>query len=144
MSRLACTAFVVACLMSPTALQAAAISVAGKVPRQSITVTIEDATVEAVMEELRKRYGFEVSGLENAKRSDVLSATLTGSLQTVIERLLRNWNHMIVRSPDNESGIAKVMILNATYGAAPQRGGLGSASQDNDKLMQALSNGQVN
>ncbi len=73
-----------------------------------------------MLEDLRKRYGFEVLGLENATRGEALSATMTGSLQSVIERLLRNWNHMIVRSPDNKSGIAKVMILNATYGAAPR------------------------
>jgi hypothetical protein len=74
-----------------------------------------------VLEELRKRYGFEVSGLENAKQGEGLSATMSGSLQSVIERLLRNWNHMIVRSADNNSGITKVMILNATYGAAPHK-----------------------
>ena len=57
----------------------------------------------------------------------------------MIERLLRNWNHMIVRSADNKSGIAKVMILNATYGAAPRSPNAGTASGDNnDELMQAL------
>jgi hypothetical protein len=145
MSRLACTAFVFGCLMSPMALHAAAISVAGEAPRQSITVTVEDATVDAVIEDLHKRYGFEVSGLQNAQRSEHLSVTMTGSLQSVIERLLRNWNHAIVRSADNESGIAKVMILNATYGAAPQLGGQGRANgEDNDKLMQALTGGNIN
>jgi hypothetical protein len=144
MSRLGCMVVMISCLLSPAALQAAAVSVSGDSPRQNITVTIEDARVDAVLEDLRKRYGFEVLGLENATRSDAVSATMTGSLQSVIERLLRNWNHMIVRSPDNVSGIAKVMILNAKYGAGPLHRGQGSASGSggaNDKLLQALSGG---
>jgi hypothetical protein len=130
--------------MSPATLQAAAVTVKGDAPRQNITLTIEDAKVDAVLEDLRKRYGFEVSGLENANGGEAQSATMSGSLQSVIERLLRNWNHMIVRSPDNESGIAKVMILNKTYGAAPQRPGQGRASgEGDDKLMQALTGANI-
>jgi hypothetical protein len=121
MLRLGTTAFFVACLLSSGPLEAATVKVTGDTPRQDITVSIEDAKVDAVLEDLRKRYGFEVAGLENATHGDALSATMSGSLQNVIERLLRNWNYVIVRSPDNESGIAKVMILNATYGAVPQR-----------------------
>jgi hypothetical protein len=139
MPRLVITAFVIGCLMSPAALQAAAVTVTGDTPRQNITVTIEDATVDAVLDDLRKHYGFEVLGLENAARGDTLSTTMSGSLQSVIERLLRNWNHMIVRSSDNKSGIAKVMILNATYGAAPRSPNSGTASDNNDdEQMQAL------
>jgi len=132
--------FVIGCLMSPAAVQAAAVTVTGDTPRQNITVTIKDTKVGAVLEDLCKRYGFEVSGLENVARGEALSATMSGSLQNVIERLLRNWNHMIVRSPDNESGIAKVMILNATYGAAP-RPSPNTAGTSDDELMQALSPG---
>ncbi len=144
MTRLGCTAFVIGCLMLPMPLQAAAITVSGDSPAQSITVTIKDATVDAVLEDLRKRYGFEVLGLKNAKRGEALSATMTGSLQSVIERLLRNWNHMIVRSTDNPSGIAKVMILDAKYGAAPSHSSRGHASGvSNDRLMQALTGGNI-
>ncbi len=131
MLRVGFTAFVIGCLMSPGALMAATVKVAGDAPRKSITVTIEDAKVDAVLEDLRKRYGFEVSGLANTKSGDALTMTMSGSLQSVLERLLRNWNHMIVRSSDNQSGIAKVMILNATYGAAPHRPALQHAIVDN-------------
>jgi hypothetical protein len=139
MLRLGFTALVIGCLMSPAALQAAAVTITGDTPRHNITVIIEDATVDAVLEDLCKRYGFEVSGLENATRGEALSATMSGSLQNVIERLLRNWNHMIVRSPDNTGGIAKVMILNANFGAAPQQSR--GARSNGDELMQALSPG---
>ncbi len=130
MLRLETTAFFIACLMSSGPLEAATVEVAGDAPQQRITLTIEDAKVDAVLEDLHKRYGFEVKGLEHITHGDALSTTMSGSLNHVIERLLRNWNYMIVRSADNESGIAKIMILNATYGAAQQRPALGSAIGD--------------
>jgi hypothetical protein len=139
MSRLGCTAFVIGCLLAPIPLQAAAVTIDGDNPKHSITVTIEDAKVDAVLDDLHKRYGFEVLGLKNVTHADALSATMTGSLQSVIERLLRNWNHVIVRSPDNAGGIAKVMIINAKYGAGPQHAPSKHASgKANHTLMQAL------
>lgn len=139
MSRLGWIAFAIGCLMSQTALHAANVTVTGNDPRQNITVTIEEATVDFVLEDLHKKYGFEVAGLQQNIRGEAQSVTLSGSLHVILERLLRNWNHMIVRSTDNESGIAKVMILNSTYGAAPSRPGQERASGDGgDKLLQAL------
>lgn len=114
------------------------VTVSGGSPRSDITVTIEDATVDLVLEDLRRKYGFEVGGLENARDGDALSATMSGSLQSILERLLRNWNHLIVRSPDNESGIAKVMILDSVYGSTQsttEQKGAGTPS----KLLQAYS-----
>ena len=118
MLRFATAVVVSAWLMVPGA-QASTINVTGDVPRQKITVTIEDAQVNAVIEDLQKRYGFHVEGLENAAKSDTLTTTISGSLQVVLERLLRNWNHVIVRHPNNECGIEKVMILNSSFGSAP-------------------------
>jgi hypothetical protein len=138
MARGASTAWLIGCLMAPLPALAAGVTVTGDDPRHNITVTIEDATVDAVLKDLHDRYGFEMSGLENVKKGEALSATFTGSLQSILERLLRNWNHMIVRSPHEGSGIAKVMILNANYGAAPDRGE-GRASGLDPEQMQALS-----
>lgn len=138
MTRLARTAWMIACLISPAAAQATAVSVTGDDPRQSITVTIEGAPIEAVLKDLHERYGFEISGLQNVQQGEALSATLSGSLQSILERLLRNWNHMIVRSPDNPSGIAKVTIINAAYGATPQRG-VGTSGDADRRRRQALS-----
>jgi hypothetical protein len=127
-------------LLSPNAAQAANITITGNDPRHNITVTIEDATVDFVLDNLHKKFGFEVAGLPaNVAGGEAQTITLSGSLQVILERLLRNWNHMIVRSPDNESGIAKVMILNATYGAGPARPGqVGANGEGTDKLLQAL------
>jgi hypothetical protein len=121
MLRLLTTTLLFAFLMAPGALKAASVKVSGDAPRRSITVEIDGATVGAVLEDLRTRYRFEVSGLGNAANGDALTMTISGNLRDVLGRLLRNRNHMIVRSADNASGIAKVMILNSTYGAGPKR-----------------------
>ena len=130
MLRMGYAAFALGCLMAPGALQAATVKISGDAPRTSITVTIDDAKIDAVLKDLQARYGFEVSGLDNAARGEALSMTISGTLQSVLERLLRNRNHMIVRSPDNASGIAKVMILNAQYGVAPKRPPVGQVNYD--------------
>ena len=108
-------------LLAAAPLQAASLSVEGDGPRASITVTIEDATLTYVLEDLSKKYGFVIDGLEHATSRDLLSMTISGTLQGILERLLRNRNHLIVRSPNNPCGIVKVMILDSGYGAAPPR-----------------------
>jgi hypothetical protein len=139
MSRLGWTALAIGCLLWQTPALAAGITVSGERPRDSITVTIENATIDLVLEDLRKRYGFDVAGLDKASKSEAMSATISGSLQSVLERLLRNFNHVIVRAPDNESGIAKVMILDAAYGALPPKVEQAKGRGGADNLTQALS-----
>jgi hypothetical protein len=127
-------------LLAQDAAQAANVTITDGDPRQKITVTIEDATVDFVLDNLHKKFGFELAGLPpNIAGGEAQTVTLSGNLHVILERLLRNWNHMIIRSPDNESGIAKVMILNATYGAGPARPGqVGANGEGGDKLLQAL------
>lgn len=142
MSRRIPLALIALCIASQAPALAANVTVSGDSPRSAITVTIEDATVDLVLEDLRKKYGFEVGGLENARDGDALSATMSGSLQAILERLLRNRNHLIVRSPDNESGIAKVMILDSAYGSMQSKTGQKGASGGTpNKLLQAFSGG---
>jgi hypothetical protein len=138
---LAAASLIAVCLALRTPALAASVTVSGESPGGAITLTIEDATVDLVLEDLRKKYGFEVGGLEHARSGDAVSATMSGSLRSILERLLRNRNHLIVRSPDNESGIAKVVILDSAYGSTQsieQKGASGSAPS---KLLQAFSGG---
>lgn len=113
----------IACFLVPATVAAAGVDISGEDPKQAITVTIDQVAIDVVLENLRKHYGFEVSGVGNAMgvQAEPVTATLSGSLHNVIQRLLRNWNHMIVRSPDNKSGISKVMILNGNHGAPTGR-----------------------
>jgi hypothetical protein len=39
-----------------------------------------------------------------------MTVTLQGNLPTILERLLRNQNYMIVRSKKNVTGVEKVLI----------------------------------
>ena len=127
------------CLLSQSAAQAANVTITGNDPRQNITVTVEDATVDFVLDNLHKKFGFELAGLPpNIAGGEAQTVTLSGNLHVILERLLRNWNHMIVRSPDNESGIVEVKILNAAYGAGPSRPTVGANGDGSDKLLQAL------
>jgi hypothetical protein len=138
--RVGWAALALGCLLAQSAAQAANVTITEGDPRQNITVTIEDATVDFVLDNLHKRFGFELAGLPpNIAGGEAQTVTMSGNLHVILERLLRNWNHMIVRSPDNQSGIAKVMILNATYGAGPSRPGqVGANGEGSDKLLQAL------
>jgi hypothetical protein len=87
----------IGCLGGQEPACASTITIVGDSSR-NIVITMEDATIAMVLGDLGKKYGFEVVGLENAKRGEALSETLTGSIDTVLERLLRNWNYVIVRS----------------------------------------------
>ena len=129
------------CLLPAVPLLAASMTIDGDSPRESVTLTVEDAPVDMVLESLRTKYGFEIGGLENANQAgDTLSITLSGSLYNIIERLLRNRNHVIVRSPDNVSGIEKVMILDAAYGAGPPKASArGTGGNVPGKQLQAYS-----
>jgi hypothetical protein len=105
-------------LLAPaTAGFAANVTITGDKPRQSITVTAEDANIAAVLEALSSKYGLEVEGLQLIDPAETQTITLTGDLYKVLGRLLRNRNHVIVRSAEAPSGVAKVMILNAAVGA---------------------------
>src|SRR5262245_60925067 len=81
---------------------AGTVTVSGDDPKASIAVMVENASVEEVLTELREKFGFEVEDLAHAKGGDTVDATLQGNLIDVIQRLLRNRNHVIVRSAEAE------------------------------------------
>lgn len=113
------TVCVLGCFFATPTLHAETIKIDGDNPRDRITVTFKNAKVDHVLKDFGETYGFEIEGLTNARQGDVFSATLSGSLEDILERLLRNRNYMIASSSHNKSGIKKVMILNSTYGSSP-------------------------
>ncbi len=109
---------VVVLLLQLSSPGVAGVAITGESPSR-IQVEIEDAPVATVLENLRERFGFELEGVEKASSADeALTLTVTGSLKDVLGRLLRNWNYVIVSSQTGE-GIERVVILNASHGAAP-------------------------
>ena len=82
---------------------------------------------------------FEVGGLQFVSKSEPISATMSGDLRTVLQRLLRNWNYMIVRSPKGDGSIERVVIIDANYGSSPAKAGQQAVGGGHDKTMQAQS-----
>jgi hypothetical protein len=130
---------VAAVLLWQTPLRAESITIEGEDPRRGITVTIDNATVDLVIKDLQAKYGFEVGGLQNVNKGDPISTAISGDLRNVLERLLRNWNYLIVRSPKSDGGIAKVVIIDASYGTNAPKVDQSAGGQSPDKVMQARS-----
>ena len=80
--------------------------------QNGITISIKDATVDVVLNELHRIYGFEVKG-QIASKGEPLSKTMSGSLSSILKKLLRNWDYVIVHSPDNEGGVKTVVVSRA-------------------------------
>jgi hypothetical protein len=138
MSRTRWTAFAAALLLWQSPLHAASVTIEGDDPRKTITVTIESSTVDAVLKDLQSKYKFDVGGLQYADKSEPISATMSGDLRSVLERLLRNWNYMIVRS-SGDGSIEKLTIIDAKFGSVPSKGGQQAGGDGHDKTMQAQS-----
>ena len=118
MASLKSTLFAACCIAVHAPLQAAAtVAIDGDEPRDRITVTIRDTSIGAALRDIGRTYGFEIKGVP-AGGNEAVSTTISGNLEDVLTRLLRNVNHVIVHSPDNRSGIEKVIIMGR--GSAPQ------------------------
>ena len=97
---------------------AGTVTVSGEDPNASISVTVENATVADVLAQLREKFDFEVEDLAHAGTDEAFDAKLAGNLADVLQRLLRNRNHVIVRSAEAASGISRVVIINDKIGKA--------------------------
>lgn len=101
-------------LLGHSTLHAEGVNIAGDNPAQSINITVDKASIGAVLQALHDKYGIEVSGINDDISKDPVSVTLSGSLPTILERLLRNQNYLIVRSQKNITGVAKILISTAS------------------------------
>lgn len=102
--------FVLALLLGHSDGHAEGVTIKSDDPAKSIEVSVDNATVRDVLAALRDKYGVELAGDGEAGASDPMTVTLQGNLPTILERLLRNHNYMIVRSNKNVTGVEKVLI----------------------------------
>jgi len=102
--------FVLALLLGRSDGHAEGVTIKSDDPAKSIEVSVDNATVRDVLAALRDKYGVELAGDGEAGASDPMTVTLQGNLPTILERLLRNQNYMIVRSKKNVTGVEKVLI----------------------------------
>ena len=113
--------FTLGLLTGTTTLRADTVTIDGDDPRERVTVTIRNSPIGGVLREFSNSYGFEVVRPEVIEQGEFLSVTMTGSLEDILRRLLRNMNHVIVRSPDNPSGIEKVILFGESTPALQSR-----------------------
>ena len=115
------SAIITGLLWFSSAVDAATVDVFGDDPRKVVTVVVEDASIDQILQGLARRYGFRIKVVQNVGVGELLSEKMSGRLDEVVGRLLRNRNHMIVRSPDSPCGIEAVMILDGNYGTGPAK-----------------------
>ena len=104
--------FVLVLLLGVATSMAAEVWIEGDQPSERLTIQIKDASVDDVLVELATKFGFEVVNGEQSASESTWSTTMTGDLETIIARLLRNRNHSIVRAPGTSGRIRRIIFLN--------------------------------
>jgi hypothetical protein len=84
---------------------------------ERVVVEASDASTEEVLAVLAARFDFAVDRRAAVAGAMRFSGRLQGSLDEVLERLLRHEAHMIVRSPDTRAGISRIVLIEAKGGA---------------------------
>jgi hypothetical protein len=86
---------------------------------ERVVIETTDASIDEVLAVLAERFAFVVE--RNAPSSETVrfSGRLQGSLDKLVERLLRHEGHMIVRSAEVLGGISRVVLLDAGSGPPP-------------------------
>jgi len=84
-----------------------------------VVVETTDASVDEVLAVLAAHFGFEVERSVPLGQTVRFSGRLAGSLDALLERLLRHEGHVIVRSAEARAGISRVVLLEGKSGAPP-------------------------
>lgn len=90
------------------------VTIESEAPARSISITIENASTWSVLQALHDKFAIELDGPDAAVPPEPISMTLSGTLPSILERLLRNQNYMLVRSDQNVTGVAKILVLAAS------------------------------
>src|SRR5262245_3382127 len=84
----------------------------------SVHIETRDASVDDVLAVLAVHFDFAVERNDGSDQAIRFLGTLQGSLDQLLERLLRHEGHIIVRSAGSRAGVTRVVRLNAK-GEAP-------------------------
>jgi hypothetical protein len=85
---------------------------------ERIVIDTSDANLEEVLAALAAHFEFAVERSAPLGQAIRFSGPLRGSLDQLLERLLRHEGHIVVRSAEAPAGIARVVLLHAK-GVAP-------------------------
>lgn len=78
---------------------------------KQMTVEATDATLLEVMQKIAQASGIQFDNPQSMSEGLRLNGTWTGSVETVLGRILRNTGHVLVRNSSMASGISRIMIL---------------------------------
>jgi hypothetical protein len=82
-----------------------------------VILNLKDASVDEVLEALAARFGLKIERERRTAEPARFSGRIQGSLDHVLERILRHESHIIVRSPSSPGGIGRVAVLGANQSA---------------------------
>jgi hypothetical protein len=82
-----------------------------------LVIETTDASVDEVLAVLATHFEFAVERGASSDRTVRFSGRLQGSLDQLLERLLRHEGHMIVRSAETRGGISRVVLLEGKSGS---------------------------
>ena len=86
---------------------------------ERIVIETADASIDEVLAVLAAHFEFVVDRNAPSSQTVRFSGRLQGSLDKLVERLLRHEGHMIVRSAEARGGISRVVLLDAKSGSPP-------------------------
>lgn len=86
---------------------------------ERVVIDAREASVDEVLAALAAHFEFAVERGGAAGSPVRFSGRLQGSLDEVLERLLRHHGHMIVRSQEARGGIGRIVLIDAKRGTLP-------------------------
>jgi hypothetical protein len=84
-----------------------------------VVVETTDASIDEVLAALAAYFEFDVERGAPSDQTIRFSGRLTGSLDQILQRLLRHEGHVIVRAVEARGGVSKVVLLEAKGGPPP-------------------------
>jgi hypothetical protein len=84
-----------------------------------LVIEAEDANLDDILQLLAARFEFDVERHTTPSGTIRFSGRLEGSLDQLLERLLRHEGHIIVRSPEALARVSRVVLVGADTGARP-------------------------
>jgi hypothetical protein len=84
-----------------------------------VVIETSDASVDEVLATLAVHFAFAVDRSTPPGQTVRFSGRLSGSLDQLLDRLLRHEGHVIVRSAEAPGGIARVVLLESKGGTMP-------------------------
>ncbi len=86
---------------------------------ERVVIETSDASIDDVLAVLAEHFEFVVERNAPSSQTVRFSGRLQGSLDKLVERLLRHEGHMIVRAAEARGGISRVVLLDAKSGPTP-------------------------